>query len=102
MAAGVKRDTVFKESRKVGYLNAEGADKPLKSRVPPSSAGPRSRLWTATASRPMRRRWLCGVAALRPLQYPLRYAFDCSNTEVWCLHNPVRYALTFADGPASG
>ena len=102
MAAGVKRDPVFKDSRKVAYLNADGADKPLKSQVPPSSAGPRSRLSIATASRPMRRRRLCGVAALRTLQYPLRYAFDCSNMQVWCPHNPVRYTLIFADGPASG
>src|SRR5262249_649691 len=29
----------------------------------------------------------------------IHYALDCSNMQVWCLHNPVRYALIFADGP---
>ena len=30
----------------------------------------------------------------------IRYAFDCSNMQVWTLHNPMRYALILADGPA--
>ncbi len=30
----------------------------------------------------------------------IRYAFDCSNMQVWTLHNPMRYALIFAEGPA--
>ena len=29
----------------------------------------------------------------------IRYAFDCSNMQVWTIHNPLRYALVFADGP---
>lgn len=30
----------------------------------------------------------------------IRYAFDCSNMQVWTLHNTMRYALIFTDGPA--
>jgi len=30
----------------------------------------------------------------------IRYALDCSNMQVWTAHNPIRYALIFADGPA--
>ncbi|WP_254446047.1 Xaa-Pro peptidase family protein [Ruegeria sp. HKCCD7255] len=30
----------------------------------------------------------------------IRYAFDCSNMQVWTLHNPMRYALILAGGPA--
>lgn len=30
----------------------------------------------------------------------IRYAFDSSNMMVWTAHNPVRYALILAGGPA--
>jgi Xaa-Pro aminopeptidase len=30
----------------------------------------------------------------------IRYALDSANMQVWTLHNPLRYALIFADGPA--
>ena len=29
----------------------------------------------------------------------LRYATDSANMQVWCLHNPVRYAFVATDGP---
>ncbi|MCK0104217.1 M24 family metallopeptidase [Pseudohalocynthiibacter sp. F2068] len=30
----------------------------------------------------------------------IRYAFDSSNMQVWTSHNPVRYAMILANGPA--
>jgi Xaa-Pro aminopeptidase len=30
----------------------------------------------------------------------IRYATDCTNMQVWTLHNPARYAMVAADGPA--
>ncbi len=91
-------DAVFKDSRKAAYLNDEGADRPLESPVSPEV------LERARAYRLQRLRDRCvaeDCAAL--LLYDpcnIRYAFDCSNMQVWCLHNPIRYALIFADGPA--
>ncbi|MEM9754454.1 MAG: Xaa-Pro peptidase family protein [Pseudomonadota bacterium] len=29
----------------------------------------------------------------------IRYATDCTNMQVWTLHNPARYAMVFATGP---
>jgi len=29
----------------------------------------------------------------------IRYATDCTNMQVWTLHNPARYALVLAEGP---
>lgn len=29
----------------------------------------------------------------------IRYATDCTNMQVWTLHNPARYCLVFASGP---
>ena len=88
---------VFKDSRKATYLNAAGADRPLKSPVP------RDVLDRARSYRLERLRAQCAAAdcAALLLYDPcnVRYAFDCSNMQVWCLHNPVRYALVFADGP---
>jgi Xaa-Pro aminopeptidase len=89
---------VFKDERKLTYLNAEGADKPLISAVSDT---------VLTAARTYRLQRLrdqlaqSGCAAL--LLYDpcnIRYAFDCSNMQVWTLHNPMRYALILADGPA--
>ena len=31
----------------------------------------------------------------------IRYAFDCTNMQSWTLHNPMRYALVLAGGPAN-
>ena len=94
----MKRDPVFKDGRKATYLNADGADKPLKSPVSHQV------LDRARAFRLQRLRDRCAAAdcAALLLYDPcnIRYAFDCSNMQVWCLHNPVRYALIFADGPA--
>ena len=94
----MKSDLVFKDSRKATHLNAEGADKPLKSPVP------REVLDRARSYRLQQLRDRCAAAdcAALLLYDPcnIRYAFDCSNMQVWCLHNPIRYALVFADGPA--
>ncbi len=40
----------------------------------------------------------CGAALFfDPIN--IRYATDVSNMQVWCLHNPARYAFVAADGP---
>ena len=94
----MKNDVVVKDDRKASYLNGEGADKPLKSPVP------REVLDRARAYRLQRLRDRCAAAdcAALLLYDPcnIRYAFDCSNMLVWTLHNPMRYALIFAVGPA--
>ena len=88
---------VFKDSRKLAYLNAEGCDKPLKSPVP------RETLIRARGYRLSRIRKLlvehdyAAILLYDPVN--IRYAFDCVNMQVWTLHNPLRYALVFADGP---
>lgn len=35
-----------------------------------------------------------------PFTGDIRYAFDSSNIQVWTAHNPIRYAMIIADGPA--
>jgi Xaa-Pro aminopeptidase len=38
-----------------------------------------------------------GIVVADPIN--LRYATDSANMQVWCLHNPVRYAFVATDGP---
>ena len=90
--------SVFKDDRKGTFLNAKGADKPLKSPVPDSVLDGARKYRLQRLRDQMR---IADVAAL--LLYDpvnIRYAFDSSNMGVWTGHNPIRYALILADGPA--
>lgn len=40
---------------------------------------------------------MAGAVLTDPLN--VRYATDCPNMQVWCLHNAVRYAFVATDGP---
>ena len=84
------------DPRKREYLNAEGADKPLKSPIPHA---------TLRRARAYRKRRLveqviahdCAAILLYdPVN--IRYALDVSNMQVWMLHNASHYALICADG----
>ncbi len=87
----------FKDERKRTYLNAEGADRPLKSPVP-HEVLEWARAYRLGRLRAELARHDCAAALLYdPIN--IRYAFDCSNMQVWTLHDPIRYALVFADGP---
>lgn len=88
----------FKDERKLTYLNAEGADKPLRSPVP-HEVLQRARTYRLSRLRKLLRQHDCAAALLYdPVN--IRYALDCANMQVWTLHNPMRYALIFAEGPA--
>ena len=90
--------SIFKDDRKGTFLNALGSDKPLKSPVPESVLDGARRYRLQRLRDQMR---IADVAAL--LLYDpvnIRYAFDSCNMGVWTGHNPIRYALILADGPA--
>ncbi|MFM9846250.1 MAG: M24 family metallopeptidase [Hyphomicrobiaceae bacterium] len=89
---------IFKDARKREYLNAEGADKPLKSPIPHS---------TLVKARGYRKRRLVDKLAEHDcaaiLLYDpvnIRYATDVSNMQLWMTHNASHYALVCADGHA--
>ncbi|KQS88262.1 MULTISPECIES: M24 family metallopeptidase [unclassified Rhizobium] len=89
---------VFKDDRKKAYLNPEGADRPLISPIPLSTLNA-ARLYRLERLRMKMREWDCPALLLYdPVN--IRYAFDCSNMSIWTMHNPSRYALVLADGPA--
>ncbi len=91
-------EPAFQDDRKLTYLNAEGADKPLKSPVPDDVIN-RARAYRLGRLREAVEQSDCAALLLYD-PCNIRYAFDCSNMQVWTLHNPMRYALILAGGPA--
>jgi Xaa-Pro aminopeptidase len=97
-AAASGNTDVFKDERKKAYLNPEGADRPLVSAIPASTLD-HARRYRLGRLRQQMREWDCPALLLYdPVN--IRYAFDCSNMSIWTMHNPSRYALIVADGPA--
>lgn len=88
----------FRDDRKLTYLNAEGADKPLRSPVPHEVLR-RARVYRLSRIRNLLRQHGC-AAGLFYDPVNIRYALDSSNMQVWTLHDPMRYALILAEGPA--
>ena len=89
---------IFKDERKRTYLNSDGADKPLRSNIPDATLQ-RARTYRLSRVRKLLAETDCAAILLYdPVN--IRYALDCSNMQVWTAHNPIRYALVFADGPA--
>lgn len=87
---------IFKDLRKREYLNAEGADKPLRSPIPHAT------LQRARAYRKQRiidqviAHDCAAILLYNPVN--IRYALDVANMQVWMLHNAARYAVVCADG----
>ena len=90
--------TTFRDARKLEYLNAEGADKPLKSPLP-ASVLDAARAYRLSRIRERLVQHDCAAILLYdPVN--IRYALDAPNMQLWTLHNAIRYALIFADSPA--
>ena len=87
---------VFKDARKREYLNAEGADKPLKSPIPRATLE-KARLYRKQRLVAKVREHDCAAILLYdPVN--IRYALDVANMQVWMMHNASHYALVCADG----
>jgi Xaa-Pro aminopeptidase len=89
---------VFKDERKLAYLNEKGSDRPL---ISPLSADilERARAYRIGRVRSKLKEFDCdAILMYDPVN--IRYALDSSNMSVWTMHNAARYALVLADGPA--
>jgi Xaa-Pro aminopeptidase len=89
---------VFKDERKRSYLNPEGADRPLRSPIPADVVDRARRYRMGRLRTAMAAHEIGALLLYDPVN--IRYAFDCSNMSIWTMHNPSRYALIVADGPA--
>ena len=89
---------VFKDDRKVTFLNSEGADKPLISPVSKDVLNAARAYRLNRIREQMDKLDVAAVILYDPIN--IRYAFDSSNMQVWTAHNPTRYAMILANGPA--
>ncbi|MGH6873569.1 MAG: aminopeptidase P family N-terminal domain-containing protein, partial [Aestuariivirgaceae bacterium] len=89
---------IFKDLRKKEYLNAEGADKPLRSPIAPATLKKARRYRKQRVVEQLRKHDCGAILLYDPCN--IRYALDVSNMQVWMLHNPSHYALICADGHA--
>ncbi len=92
------RTTPFKDARKLTYLNSDGADKPLISPLAPEVLNRARHYRLGRFRAAMALHDLGALLLYDPIN--IRYAFDSSNMQVWTSHNPMRYGLILADGPA--
>ena len=90
--------TPFKDDRKLAYLNSEGANKPLISPVSGETLAAARAYRLGRFRAAMTEHDVGALLLYDPIN--IRYAFDSSNMQVWTAHNPLRYALILADGPA--
>lgn len=88
---------IFRDDRKKTYLNQEGADRPLKSPIPHETLVAARRYRLGRLRDQLRRHDRAAILLYDPVN--IRYAFDCTNMQIWTAHNAIRYALIFADGP---
>ena len=90
--------SVFKDARKATYLNAAGSDQPLISAIPLETLNKARAYRLSRLRSQMEVAGVAGLLLYDPIN--IRYAFDSSNMQVWTAHNPMRYALIVANGPA--
>lgn len=80
------------------FLNPLGADKPFKSPLPRATLD-RARIYRLKRIRQqLAQHDCCAILLYNPVN--IRYALDTPNMQLWTMHETVRYALIFLDGPA--
>jgi Xaa-Pro dipeptidase len=86
-----------RDPRKPAYLNREGKDHPLENPIKVETI---RRVRAYRHSR-IKQKLIDHDCAAILLYDPvnIRYATDCSNMQVWTLHNASRYAIVCSDGP---
>ena len=89
---------VFKDARKAGYLNPQGAERPLRSPVPHKTLAAARTYRLRPIRAQLAKNDAAGILLYDPCN--IRYALDSSNMQVWTLHNATRYALILNGGPA--
>ena len=88
----------FFDDRKRAYLNAEGADRPLRSPIGHDTLVAARQYRLARIRAQLLEHDCAAMLLYDPIN--IRYALDVSNMQVWTAHNAIRYALIFAEGPA--
>lgn len=88
---------VFSDPRKPAYLNFDAGSKPLKDPIGPETLARARAYRHGRIKEKLVQHDCAALLVYDPLN--IRYATDCSDMQIWTMHNPSRYALIFADGP---
>ena len=89
---------VFRDERKLTYLNVVAADRPLASPVSADTHAAARRYRLARVREQLDAFDCAAILLYDPVN--IRYALDVSNMALWMAHNPTNYALIVAGGPA--
>src|SRR5262245_58384074 len=89
--------TVFTDPRKPAYLNPEAAGMPLKDPIGSETVKKVRAYRHGRIRKKLAEHDCAALLAYDPLN--IRYATDCSDMQVWTMHNPSRYAFIATDGP---
>ncbi len=88
---------VFSDERKKEYPNFEAADEPLKNPIKPETVAKVRAYRHDRIKQKVIEHDCAAILLYDPLN--IRYATDCSNMQIWTLHNAARYTIVCADGP---
>ncbi len=80
------------------YLNAEGADRPLKNPISHETLVKARGYRQQRIREQLDKHDVAALLCFDPLN--IRYATDCSDMQVWTLHNAARYCMIVNGGPA--
>lgn len=88
---------VFSDPRKPAYLNFAAGDKPLKNPIGPETVKKVRAYRHGRIKQKLAEHDCAALLAYDPLN--IRYATDCSDMQIWTMHNASRYALVCTEGP---
>ena len=88
---------IFSDPRKPAYLNFDAGSKPLKDPIRPETLGRVRAYRHGRIKQKLIEHDCAALLVYDPLN--IRYATDCSDMQIWTMHNPSRYALICAEGP---
>jgi Xaa-Pro dipeptidase len=92
--AGIK---VFSDLRKPAYLNFDAASRPLKDPIRPETVKKVRAYRHGRIKEKLAEHDCAALLAYDPLN--IRYATDCSDMQIWTMHNPSRYTFVATEGP---
>jgi Xaa-Pro aminopeptidase len=88
---------VFSDPRKPAYLNFDAASAPLKSPIASETIRKVRAYRHGRIKKKLAEHDCAALLVYDPLN--IRYATDCSDMQIWTMHNPSRYAFIATDGP---
>jgi len=87
---------VFSDERKKEYLNSAGIDRPLINPIKDQTLAKVRAYRHDRIKQKVIEHDCAAILLYDPLN--IRYATDCSDMQVWTMHNPARYTIICADG----